>query len=601
MVLDTGFDPETFVGMAIGFTVDGPLQQACDVNSKVAMELGEHQRAATWRILGLLFGDGDGEAPRNLTRLFCGSGVESFGGKKPCVSVSSSMLDVDGDLEKSEGPVGELVSRIRRVGGQRTHSAPVAKQTSLPARTRKHSQKQPKWSSSGGGRRISINQAPGGKQSQQQALGALRRNMSPDSFGGKRRSSSSVDRRLNNDEDGERGGYSSSTSSTSSSSVEWSSSSSSVRDRQSSATPIINGSAVVSSRLPSSASTTARRRRRRRKHGKKGLNLLAGAAPTLRDADSRSDFDEDDHGDEDDDEEDQDEHSRLIGDEDNDEGIVQSDSESDNDIMGIYSRNILARFVATAGVGGATTGAPSTASLAAITDNHARYGSGDSVFLSPLMLDDASTIQIENPVERSRKVIDIKFNQLAAGGQVPSGAGVVGGKALTSNLHREIRKFARGEGGGTVDPGVGNGTPLVPSNSGVALSALKNSTRGGDKQAGDYLESLLHNNSKSLSAAAADKGNQIACFARWKHADVVYDMLEFYSSEGEVQMCVCVSLVLEKYLEVEMARLEGWVFAYLEMLRRFKLWSVCAGVVLACKGIAGVGMLSQVRSGVFNG
>ncbi|KAI7907105.1 WD40-repeat-containing domain protein [Cokeromyces recurvatus] len=69
----------------------------------------------------------------------------------------------------------------------------------------------------------------------------------------------------------------------------------------------------------------------------------------------------------------------------------------------------------------------------------------------------------------------------------------------------------------------------------------------------------------------------------WRHEPVVMDLLEYYTNQGDVQMCVTLYLVLEKYLNIDNERLEDWFNAYIELLQRFKLWSTATAIIKACK------------------
>ncbi|KAI8647401.1 WD40-repeat-containing domain protein [Parasitella parasitica] len=69
----------------------------------------------------------------------------------------------------------------------------------------------------------------------------------------------------------------------------------------------------------------------------------------------------------------------------------------------------------------------------------------------------------------------------------------------------------------------------------------------------------------------------------WKHEAVVMELLDYYTDQGDVQMCVTLYLVLEKYLSIDHERVADWFIAYIDMLRRFKLWSAATAVIKACK------------------
>ncbi|KAI9486600.1 MAG: WD40-repeat-containing domain protein [Benjaminiella poitrasii] len=69
----------------------------------------------------------------------------------------------------------------------------------------------------------------------------------------------------------------------------------------------------------------------------------------------------------------------------------------------------------------------------------------------------------------------------------------------------------------------------------------------------------------------------------WKHEPVVMDLFQYYTEQGDVQMCVTLYLVLEKYLNIDSERLEDWFNSYIELLHRFKLWSTATAIIKACK------------------
>ncbi|KAI9257798.1 WD40-repeat-containing domain protein [Helicostylum pulchrum] len=69
----------------------------------------------------------------------------------------------------------------------------------------------------------------------------------------------------------------------------------------------------------------------------------------------------------------------------------------------------------------------------------------------------------------------------------------------------------------------------------------------------------------------------------WKHESVVMELLNYYTEQGDVQMCVTLYLVLEKYLNIDNDRIEDWFTAYIDLLHRFKLWSTATAIIKACK------------------
>ncbi|KAG1474356.1 hypothetical protein G6F56_000406 [Rhizopus delemar] len=69
----------------------------------------------------------------------------------------------------------------------------------------------------------------------------------------------------------------------------------------------------------------------------------------------------------------------------------------------------------------------------------------------------------------------------------------------------------------------------------------------------------------------------------WQHESAIMDLLNYYTEQGDVQMCVTVYLVLERYLNIDEDRLEDWFTAYVDLLHRFKLWSTATAIIKACR------------------
>ncbi|KAI8887732.1 WD40 repeat-like protein [Backusella circina FSU 941] len=88
------------------------------------------------------------------------------------------------------------------------------------------------------------------------------------------------------------------------------------------------------------------------------------------------------------------------------------------------------------------------------------------------------------------------------------------------------------------------------------------------------------------SLSTSNSSNSPASFnlrLPWQHESVVTELLNYYTDQGDIQMCVTLYLVLEKYLTVDNDRLEDWFNAYIDLLHRFKLWSTATAVIKACK------------------
>ncbi|KAG2220306.1 hypothetical protein INT45_009939 [Circinella minor] len=71
-------------------------------------------------------------------------------------------------------------------------------------------------------------------------------------------------------------------------------------------------------------------------------------------------------------------------------------------------------------------------------------------------------------------------------------------------------------------------------------------------------------------------------WSTWQHQGVVDELMDYYTEEGDVQMCVTLYLVLRHHIQVNSNRLEDWFSAYIDLLHRFKLWTTATAVINAC-------------------
>jgi hypothetical protein len=69
----------------------------------------------------------------------------------------------------------------------------------------------------------------------------------------------------------------------------------------------------------------------------------------------------------------------------------------------------------------------------------------------------------------------------------------------------------------------------------------------------------------------------------WTHEDTIRNLLEYYAEQGEVQMCVTILLVLADEKDVpEFTQYRQWFGSYIDLLSRFKLWSIATAISQAC-------------------
>ncbi|CAO3626457.1 unnamed protein product [Cunninghamella blakesleeana] len=65
----------------------------------------------------------------------------------------------------------------------------------------------------------------------------------------------------------------------------------------------------------------------------------------------------------------------------------------------------------------------------------------------------------------------------------------------------------------------------------------------------------------------------------WKHDNIIMDLFDYYTEQGDVQMCVTLYLVLEKYIHMDEYRLQDWFNSYIDLLHRFKLWTAATSII----------------------
>ncbi|KAI8379573.1 WD40-repeat-containing domain protein [Radiomyces spectabilis] len=96
-------------------------------------------------------------------------------------------------------------------------------------------------------------------------------------------------------------------------------------------------------------------------------------------------------------------------------------------------------------------------------------------------------------------------------------------------------------------------------------------------------ESTSSDKDSSESLSSSPSSDQAELWPVWQHEHTVTELLDYYTEQGDVQMCVTLYLVLEKFLNVPEHRIEDWFTSYIDLLHRFKLWSTATAVAKACK------------------
>ncbi|KAI9025276.1 WD40-repeat-containing domain protein [Phycomyces nitens] len=89
---------------------------------------------------------------------------------------------------------------------------------------------------------------------------------------------------------------------------------------------------------------------------------------------------------------------------------------------------------------------------------------------------------------------------------------------------------------------------------------------------------------QSIRTSFSDSCSEAAeLWPKWQHEGVVMELLDYYTEQGDVQMCVTLYLVLEHYIHIDDIRVEDWFTSYIDLLHRFKLWSPATAMIKACR------------------
>nr|CAG8449229.1 136_t:CDS:10 [Entrophospora candida] len=79
---------------------------------------------------------------------------------------------------------------------------------------------------------------------------------------------------------------------------------------------------------------------------------------------------------------------------------------------------------------------------------------------------------------------------------------------------------------------------------------------------------------------------------------IISQLLDYYSEQGDVQMCVTLILVIGDRIKLNNERVEQWFFSYIELLHRFQLWVTATDIISSCP-IAAVSMLNQQSTTIY--
>ncbi|KAI9245706.1 WD40-repeat-containing domain protein [Phascolomyces articulosus] len=111
-------------------------------------------------------------------------------------------------------------------------------------------------------------------------------------------------------------------------------------------------------------------------------------------------------------------------------------------------------------------------------------------------------------------------------------------------------------------------------------SSESESTSSEEEEDEEGTENSIEESETESSAVFSEDMSQL--WSTWQHQGVVNDLMDYYTEEGDVQMCVTLYLVLRHHIQVNADRLEDWFAAYIDLLHRFKLWTTATAVINAC-------------------
>ncbi|KAI8904439.1 WD40-repeat-containing domain protein [Gorgonomyces haynaldii] len=96
------------------------------------------------------------------------------------------------------------------------------------------------------------------------------------------------------------------------------------------------------------------------------------------------------------------------------------------------------------------------------------------------------------------------------------------------------------------------------------------------------------------------KRSKDAVIPIWNPDSTVFDLLDYFAEEGNVQMCVAISSVLKNVLLIPQDRLEHWTAAYIALLRKFKLWN-CATEIINRSSIPSIQSMNGESTTIYTG
>ncbi|KAG0205413.1 WD repeat-containing protein 24 [Mortierella sp. GBA30] len=116
-----------------------------------------------------------------------------------------------------------------------------------------------------------------------------------------------------------------------------------------------------------------------------------------------------------------------------------------------------------------------------------------------------------------------------------------------------------------------------------ALTATKAKDEGAKDADEDSDASETRISRPAVPSLFAIKVSDAPVKRNWSHQETIHSLLEYYAEQGEVQMCVTMLLVLADEKDVpEFSRSQQWFASYIDLLSRFKLWSVATAISQAC-------------------
>ncbi|KAG2177202.1 hypothetical protein INT43_007859 [Umbelopsis isabellina] len=83
-------------------------------------------------------------------------------------------------------------------------------------------------------------------------------------------------------------------------------------------------------------------------------------------------------------------------------------------------------------------------------------------------------------------------------------------------------------------------------------------------------------------ASSSDSSESLESPIISQNQEIINDLFHYYTEQSDVQMCVTLYLIVQQYVHINADQLEDWFTSYIDLLRRFKLWTSATDIINAC-------------------